>query len=344
MPEEYFYLRYDVVNGDEEVGFCLKNPDGTFTYIDGYEDELYPGYTFLTSYSTNQEYLPAKFIYNGNTYVNVLDREGETLFEYDDLSEIVDVDYLRCVVKSEKYKGYNIVNLDTGQILFDKWLSKIEIDGNTAFVTYKTNKQNIVTAHGKKVFNTPLETILKNPYNGTLIVGQKIDGKIKWNVCKGFVTCFDEWYDNIEFKIIPVNQDVKSSFYHYNLVARKNDGEPAELVYVGSYNDKVLISDVDEIGDLVYCACNIHGIIVRKGDKYNFFQLIWDGEKGLCGTYLDIWVDRLEIADAPKAISRLEGYKHWLYALLNGLWYDVGYSKYNEALMMSPIAEQDKKL
>lgn len=341
MPEEYYNLRYNIVNGDEEIGFCLKNPDGTYSYIDGYEDELYPGYTFLTCYSRNQEYLPAKFIYNGNTYVNVLDSEGETLFEYDDLSEIVDVDYLRCVVKSEKYKGYNIVNLDTGQILFDKWLSKIEIDGNTAIVTYKNNKQNIVTTHGEKVFNTSVETIQINPYNGTLIISQKIDGKIKWNVCKGNVTRFPEWYDNIEFKIMPVNQEV-GAFYSYNLVARKNNGGPAELVYIGSYDDEVLVSDVDEIGDVVYCAYNIHGIIVRKGDKYNFFQFIWNGGKGLSGTYLDTWVDKLEIADTPNFISRLEGYKHQLRALLNGQWYDVGFSRYDETLKLLPIVEQNK--
>lgn len=336
MPEEYYNLCYNIVNGDEEIGFCLKNPDGTFSYIDGYEDELYPGYTFLTCYSRNQEYLPAKFIYNGDTYVNILDSEGETLFEYNDLSEIVNVDYLKCVVKSEKYKGYNIVNLNTGQILFDKWLSKIEKNGGQTIVTDRLNKQNIVTATCEKVFNTPVETIVTNPYNGTLKIGQKIDGKIKWNVCKGDVIRFPEWYDNIEFKINPVNQEV-GPYSQYNLVVRKNDGEPAELVYVGGYDDEVLVSDVDEIGDLVYCAYNIHGVIVRKGDKYNFFQFVWRGGKGLCGTYLDTWVDKLEIADNPNHIHRFEQNKHQLRALLNGQWYDVGFSIYNEDLNLLPI-------
>jgi uncharacterized protein (UPF0297 family) len=343
MPDEYFYLRYNIVNGDEEIGFCLKNPDGTYSYIDGYEEELYPGYTFLTCYSRNREYLPAKFIYNGNTYVNILDAEGETLFEYDDLNEIVVVDYLKCVVKSEKYKGYNVVNLDTGQILFDKWLSKIEKNGSQTIVTDRFNKQNIVSAACEKVFNTPVETIVTNPYNGTLKIGQKIDGKIKWNVCKGDVIRFPEWYDNIEFKINPVNQDV-GPYSQYNLVVRKNDGEPAELVYVSGYDDEVLISDVDEIGDLVYCAYNIHGVIVRKGDKYNFFQFVWRGGQGLCGTYLDTWVDKLEIANSRFFHHELQSCKHELHALLNGQWHTVGFSRNDEKLKMLPIVDQDKKL
>jgi hypothetical protein len=176
-----------------------------------------------------------------------------------------------------------------------------------------------------------------------LIIAQKIDGKIKWNVCKDFVTRFPKWYDNIEFKINPVNQEV-SPYYQYNLVMRKNDGEPAELIYIGSYDDKVLVSDVDEIGDLVYCVYNVHGVIVRKGDKYNFFQFIWNREKGLCGTYLDTWVDKLEIADNPNHMFRFEQNKHQLCALLNGQWYNVGFSQYDETLKMLPIVDQNKKL
>lgn len=343
MDDEFFDIRYEIVNGDAKDGFCVKNADGTFSYIDGYEDELYPGYKILTSYPRERDYLPAKFIYNGNTYVNILDSEGETLFEYDDLSEIVDVDYLKCVVKSEKYKGYNIVNLDTGQILFDKWISKIEKNGSQTIVTDRFNKQNIVSAACEKVFNTPLETIVTNPYNGTLKICQKIDGKIKWNVCKDNVIRFPEWYDNIEFKINPVNQDV-GPYSQYNLVVRKNDGEPAELVYVGGYDDDVLISDVDEIGDLVYCAYNIHGVIVRKGDKYNFFQFFWNGGKGLCGMYLDTWVDKLEITNSRFFHHDFQSCKYELHALLNGQLYNVGFSRFDEKLKMLPIVNQDKKL
>ena len=176
-----------------------------------------------------------------------------------------------------------------------------------------------------------------------MIVGQKIDGKIKWNVCKDFTTRFSEWYDSIEFKIMPVNQEVES-YYQYNLVVRKNDGEPAELVYVGGSYSEVFVSDVDEIGDLVYCAYNIHGVIVRKGDKYNFFQIMWSGRKGLCGTYLDTWVDKLEIANTPNYMLKIEGYMHQLQALLNGQLYNVGFSRHDEKLKMLPIVDQNKKL
>ena len=186
------------------------------------------------------------------------------------------------------------------------------------------------------IFNTPVETIVTNPYNGTLKIGKKIDGKIKWNVCNGNVTRFSEWYDSIEFKIMPVNQEVKP-YVQRNLVVRKNNGEPAELVYVGGYDDEVVVSDVDEIGALVYCAYNIHGVIVRKGDKYNFFQFVWYGGQGFCGTYLDTWVDKLEIADNPNHIHRFEQNKHQLRALLDGQWYDVAFSKYDETLKMLPI-------
>ena len=72
-----------------------------------------------------------------------------------------------------------------------------------------------------------------------------------------------------------------------------------------------------------------------------FFQLFWMGGKGLCGTYLDTWVDKLEITDNP---FNFEQNKHLLHVLLNGQWYNVGFSKYDETLKMLPIVDKDKKL
>lgn len=341
--DEFFDIRYEIVNGNEEDGFCVKNADGTFTYLDVYEDEMYTGYTFLSSYPREWNYLPAKFIYNGNTYVNILDDEGETLFEYDDISEIMEVDVKRCIVKSEKYNGYNIVNLDTGEILFDKWLSKVERDFGLTIVTSKTNKQNVVNHYAELAFDKPMEMIVPNPYNNALLVCQKIDGKNKWNVYFYSTIRLSEWYDNIEFKINPANQDVEG-YYRYNVFACKNEGEPAKLLYLTHDSVKELISDADEIGDLVYCAYNIHGVIVRKGGKYNFFQFVWRGGEGLCGTYLDIWVDKLEIANTSKYMFKIEEYVHQLQALLNGQWYKVGFSRSDEKLKMLPIVDQNKKL
>lgn len=336
VRDEFFDIRYDIVNGNEEDGFCVKNADGTFTYLDVYEDEMYTGYKFLTSYPREWNYLPAKFIYNGNTYVNILDAEGETLFEYDDISEIMDVDVKRCIVKSEKYNGYNIVNLDTGEILFDKWLSKVEKDFRLTIVTSKTNKQNVVNHYAELAFDKPMEMIVPNPYTNALLVCQKIDGKNKWNVYFYSAIRLSEWYDNIEFKINPANQDVEA-YYRFNVFACKNEEGPAKLLYLTHDGAKELISDADEIGDLVYCAYNIHGVIVRKEDKYNFFQFVWYGGQGFCGTYLDTWVDKLEIADNPNHIHRFEQNKHQLRALLDGQWYDVAFSKYDETLKMLPI-------
>lgn len=298
--EGYIELRYDIVNGDEER-FCSKNQDGTYTYIDYEEDVIFPEYTFLTCYPFEYDYLPAKFIYNGNTYINILDENKETIFEYDDISEIVDVTSRTCIVKSDKYNGYNMVDMVTGEILFKTWLKNIDGFGGKNVVTYKNGKQNIVLWGNEILFDKPVDMVVTNKDTHYILVCKKIDGKNKWNVVGQASLILDEWYDSVTIKTYPENKEKSYVSFAENLFVVKNEGEGAKLLQQHHSGIETLIEGVDEIGSFVECDHNVKGVFVKKDGKTNFFDI---NIKKL----LDNWYDKMEAGKGYFNIPTLFAY------------------------------------